>query len=157
MRNVLWVAFMLAAAACQKAKPSADERYGDASAIGHVGRSAGYLVTEHSPEFRQRADSLERLDPSHEASIAILAGDVRYLAVCRLACVPIGIPGDTVCLIQGCVNPDPADVRPLSGSNVPPMNGDVARFDSVAAKFGASYNSVIREYRKRRGAARRAS
>jgi hypothetical protein len=78
----------------------------------------------------------------------MLRGDLRYLAICRLKCVSIGIPGDTVCLVDGCVNVRPSDVRPIDGTEAPVMNADGARLDSVATAYGTRYNRVIRAYRK---------
>lgn len=154
MRACSWIGLILTIVACQPSKSTTD-KYGNAVSVGH--RSTGYPVTKESPDLRQRADSLSALDPLREATAAIRRGDLRYLAVCRLACVPIGIPPDTVCLLERCVNAAPTEVNAIAGTDVPAMNADVIRFDSVAARFGARYNRRILEYRKRRPPSRPAT
>jgi hypothetical protein len=86
-----------------------------------------------------------------EATAAIRRGDRRYLAACRFECIPIGISPDTVCLLGHCVSAPPSDIRAIEGANVPAMNADVIRFDSIAAQYGARYNRWIHEYRMRFG------
>lgn len=157
LRNCLSIGLVLTTIACQKSTSSTADKYGDTgtgTGTGTGRRSAGFLVTKESPDLRQRADSLAALDPWREAAAAIRRGDLRYLAVCHVQCVPIGIPADTVCLLQGCANA--ADLRTIKGTETPFMNADVARLDSIAAEYGARYNQLIREYRKRRRASRAA-
>jgi hypothetical protein len=81
-------------------------------------------------------------------------GDLRYMAVCWKTCAPIGIAADTLCLIDGCTSMRRADVNPIAGMEVPVMNADVARLDSVGSAYGTRYNQVIREYRTRRPTSR---
>ena len=153
-----WFGLALTIIACQASKSSSADKYGDVSAVSSRGhQSAGVPVTKASPDLRRRADSLGALDPSREAMAAIRRGDLRYLAVCRLTCVPIGIPPDTVCLLQRCVSAAPAEVRAIEETNLPLMNADVIRLDSIAARYGARYNRWIHEYRRRRPASRPAT
>ena len=107
-------------------------------------------MTKTSPALRQRAESLAALDPVEQARIAARHDDLRYLAVCWKTCTPIGIAADTLCLLDGCTTARRADVNPIVGMEVPVMNADVARLDSVGSTYGTRYNKVIREYRKRR-------
>jgi hypothetical protein len=138
--------------ACQRSEPSAKDRYGNVGPGEGARHSSGYVATKESPELRQRADSLAALDPRSEAAASIQRGDLRYLAVCRVTCAPIGAPGDTVCFIQGCSAAMPGDLRVIDGAGNPERNADAAQLDRVAGSFGARYNFVIRAYRKRRRA-----
>ncbi|MDB4875295.1 MAG: hypothetical protein JWM41_1741 [Gemmatimonadetes bacterium] len=163
MRAQLSIALIVATLACHaddapsanRSASSSVAKFGDAADGSGAGRrSAGFIVTKTSPELRQRADSLAALDPVKEAREAAGRGDFRYLAVCGTACVPIGLAADTVCLLQGCASVRPEETHPIAGMEMPVMNADVARLDSVAGRYGARYNHVIREYRNKRLARR---
>jgi hypothetical protein len=60
-----------------------------------------------------------------------------------------------VCLLDRCPSAAPGAVRTIEGTDIPVMNADVARLDSVAARYGQRYNRWIQEYRKRRPAPQR--
>jgi hypothetical protein len=155
MRKLLWIALAFGILACHKSDVAASKvRFGDATdatdAAGPGHQSAGYVITKTSPELRQRADSLAALDPIREARAAVRAGDLRYLAVCRTSCAPIGTTGDSVCLLQGCANERRADVHAIPGLDAPVMNADVARLDTVATAYGTRYNQIIHDARRHR-------
>jgi len=154
-RISLMLGLTSALSACRQSTPSSTptvDKYGTIGATGGSGgRSRGVVaVTKESPELRRRADSLSRLDPVQEALAAVARDDLRYLAACQRGCVIIGIHPDTTCLLERCQTAPLAEVHPLEGADLPPMNADVKHFDSVAVVYGARYNEVIRAHRPRR-------
>lgn len=68
----------------------------------------------------------------------------------RPDCVAIGVPKDSVCLLQTCPEFHAGYIRRVDGAEVPPMNADVVRFDSILARYGARYNAEILRHRLRR-------
>ena len=101
-----------------------------------------------SPELAARADSLERLDPEREARAAIALGDLRFLAVCGFACIPVGVPLDSVRQTSDSLAVRGDSIRTIPGTSDAIVNQDVERLNNVARVYASRYNSVIWERRK---------
>jgi hypothetical protein len=116
------------------------------------------VLSERAPELAQRADSLAKLNPEREARAAIARGDLRFIAVCGYACVPVGIPLDRVLRTRDSLALRSDSLRSIDGTSDSIVNEDVARLDEVAARYAGSYNRLIWDRRvKMQGVARPAT
>jgi hypothetical protein len=105
-------------------------------------------IPNRSPELASRADSLERLDPEREARAAIARGDLRFLAVCGYACMPVGVPLDSALRSADSMAVRKDSVHAVAGTSDFIVNQDVDRLNRVAGKYAARYNRVIWARRK---------
>ena len=110
---------------------------------GQAATSDAVSGADRSPDLASRADSLERLDPDHEAHAAIARGDLRFLAVCGYVCVPVGVPLDSVLQSADSLAVRGGRVRGIPGTSDAILNDDADRLNKVAGDYAARYNRVI--------------
>jgi hypothetical protein len=144
LRCVYGLAVILAVA-CKRKDVSSVDRYGEVPepiASGHV-----FIPAADSLDARRRADSLAALNPTREARAAIARGDLRYVALCQLACVVIGVVPDSICLLGDCAPARQGSVITINGAGMLSNRTDLVRLDSIAGVYGTRYNRILREFR----------
>jgi hypothetical protein len=146
MRTLHSAAVILAVSACG---PSPDTRQ-NAADTGIVSQTRATGLPSSSPELARRADSLSRLDPVREARAAIARGEIHFLAVCGYACMPAGVPLDSIRSSNDSLALQADSLRAIPGTSDAVFNDDVARLNEVAAEYVKRYNRVIWEYRAKR-------
>lgn len=134
----------LAAAGCGSQPHSGVKSHDTAETAGPSSAN----VRGPTSELAARADSLGRLDPGVEARAAIARGDLRFLAVCGFACVPVGIPMDSAAKTSDSLAVRGDSVRRIPGTSDAIVNEDVDRLNRVASAYATRYNRVIWAHRR---------
>jgi hypothetical protein len=96
-----------------------------------------------SSELTRRADSLASLDPRGEARAAINRGDLRFVGVCGFACLPVGVPLDSLRMSPDSMAGRGDSLRIIAGTSDAVVSQDVARLNEVARRYAQPYNRVI--------------
>jgi hypothetical protein len=107
-----------------------------AIAIGAAFWLTAACARHHSPDLARRADSLQALNPDRELQHALARHDERFIGVCSIACLPVGLSSDQMGRFHKQLNI-------IAGTTDAPEDDDAMRLNRAARHYAEKYNRLL--------------
>jgi hypothetical protein len=106
------------------------------AALLTVAACARHRLPGRSPDLARRADSLQALNPEVELQNALARHDERFIGVCSIACLPVGLSSEQI-------GRYPMELNIVQGTTDAPKDEDAMRLDRVADHYADRYNRLL--------------
>ena len=106
------------------------------AALLAVAACARHQLPGHSPDLARRADSLQALNPAIELQNALARHDERFIGVCSIACLPVGLSSEQI-------GRYPMELNIVQGTTDAPKDEDAMRLNRVADHYAERYNRLL--------------